>query len=204
MVASLQTTTNSFSQEFLIGEGSLGRVYKADFSNGKIMAIKKIDNAALSLQEEDNFLEAVSNMSRLRHPNMVSLAGHCAEHGQHLLVYEYVGNGSLHDMLQFSEDGSKILTWNARVRVALGTARALEYLHKVCSPSVVHRNFKSANILLDEELNPHMSDFVQGAKDQKEIETGRVGKKLEQRSKGNHGEGLSTVVLDPKGRSTNS
>ncbi|KAF4379245.1 hypothetical protein G4B88_010639 [Cannabis sativa] len=157
-VASLQTATNSFSQEFLIGEGSLGRVYRADFPNGKIMAVKKIDNAALSLQEEDNFLEAISNMSRLRHPNIVTLAGYCAEHGQRLLVYEYVGNGSLHDMLHFSEDGSKILTWNARVRVALGTARALEYLHEVCLPSVVHRNFKSANILLDEELNPHLSD----------------------------------------------
>ncbi|KAM3701396.1 hypothetical protein ACJW30_05G168400 [Castanea mollissima] len=157
-VASLQTATNSFSQEFLIGEGSLGRVYKAEFTNGKIMAIKKIDNAALSLQEEDNFLEAISNMSHLRHPNVVTLAGYCAEHGQRLLVYEYVGNGSLHDMLHFAEDSSKTLTWNARVRIALGTARALEYLHEVCLPSVVHRNFKSANILLDEELNPHLSD----------------------------------------------
>ncbi|OMO76902.1 hypothetical protein CCACVL1_15361 [Corchorus capsularis] len=157
-VASLQTATNSFSQEYLIGEGSLGRVYKAEFPNGKTMAIKKIDNAALSLQEEDNFLEAVSNMSRLRHPNIVTLAGYCAEHGQRLLVYEYIGNGSLHDILHFSEDGGKQLSWNARVRVALGTARALEYLHEVCLPSVVHRNFKSANILLDEELNPHLSD----------------------------------------------
>ncbi|KAK3016793.1 hypothetical protein RJ639_006059, partial [Escallonia herrerae] len=157
-VAGLQTATNSFSQENLIGEGSLGRVYKAEFSNGKIMAIKKIDNAALSLQEEDHFLEAVSNMSHLRHPNIVPLAGYCAEHGQRLLVYEYVGNGSLQDMLHFADDRSKTLTWNARVRVALGTARALEYLHEVYLPSVVHRNFKSANILLDEELNPHLSD----------------------------------------------
>lgn len=157
-VASLQTATNSFSQECIVGEGSLGRVYKADFPNGKIMAIKKIDNAALSLQEEDNFLEAVSNMSRLRHTNIVTLNGYCAEHGQRLLVYEFIGNGSLHDMLHFAEESSKTLTWNARVRVALGTARALEYLHEVCLPSVVHRNLKTANILLDEDLNPHLSD----------------------------------------------
>ncbi|XP_030533335.1 protein STRUBBELIG-RECEPTOR FAMILY 8 isoform X2 [Rhodamnia argentea] len=157
-VASLQTATNSFGQENLIGEGSLGRVYRADFPIGKIMAVKKIDNAALSLQEEDNFLEAVSNMSRLRHPNIVTMVGYCAEHGQRLLVYEYVGSGNLHDLLHFAEDRSKTLNWNARVRVALGTARALEYLHEVCLPSVVHRNFKSANILLDEELNPHLSD----------------------------------------------
>ncbi|KAF5728901.1 hypothetical protein HS088_TW21G01055 [Tripterygium wilfordii] len=157
-VASLQMATNSFSQENLIGEGSLGRVYRAEFTNGKVMVVKKIDNAALSLQEEDNFLEAVSNMSRLRQPNIITLVGYCAEHGQRLLVCEYVGNGSLHDMLHSIEDGGKILSWNARVRVALGTARALEYLHEVCLPSVVHRNFKSANILLDEELNPHLSD----------------------------------------------
>uniref|UniRef100_A0A803M1S3 Protein kinase domain-containing protein n=1 Tax=Chenopodium quinoa TaxID=63459 RepID=A0A803M1S3_CHEQI len=157
-VASLQLATNSFSQENIIGEGSLGRVYRAEFSNGKVLAVKKIDNSALSLQEEDNFLEAVSNMSRLRHPNIVSLVGYCTEHGQRLLVNEYIGSGSLHDMLHFSDDESKRLTWNARVRVSLGTARALEYLHEVCLPSVVHRNFKSANILLDEEFNPHLSD----------------------------------------------
>ncbi|PWA89028.1 protein kinase-like domain-containing protein [Artemisia annua] len=163
-VATLQTATNSFSQDNIIGEGSLGRVYRADFPNAKVMAVKKIDNAALSLQEEDNFVEAVSNMSRLRHPNIVPLAGYCAEHGQRLLVYEYIANGSLQDLLHYVDDRSKTLTWNARVRVALGTARALEssfigrYLHEVCLPSVVHRNLKSANILLDEELNPHLSD----------------------------------------------
>ncbi|KAK1422575.1 hypothetical protein QVD17_17858 [Tagetes erecta] len=157
-VATLQTATNSFSQDNIIGEGSLGRVYKAEFPNGKMMAVKKIDNAALSLQEEDNFVEAVSNMSRLRHPNIVPLAGYCVEHGQRLLVYEYIANGSLQDLLHFADDRTKTLTWNARVRVALGTARALEYLHEVCLPSVVHRNLKSANILLDEELNPHLSD----------------------------------------------
>ncbi|KAI8001484.1 Protein STRUBBELIG-RECEPTOR FAMILY 8 [Camellia lanceoleosa] len=155
---STDKATNSFSQENLIGEGSLGRVYRGEFPNGKVVAIKKIDNAALSLQEEDNFLEAVSNMSRLRHPNIIVLVGYCAEHGQRLLVYDYIGNGSLQDMLHFADERGKMLTWNARVRVALGTARALEYLHEVCLPSVVHRNFKSANILLDEELNPHLSD----------------------------------------------
>ncbi|XAR65688.1 Non-specific serine/threonine protein kinase [Bertholletia excelsa] len=157
-VASLQTATNSFSQENLVGEGSLGRVYRGEFPNGKIVAIKKIDNAALSLQEEDNFLEAVSNISRLRHPNIITLVGYCAEHSQRLLVYDYIANGSLHDMLHYADERNKMLTWNARVRVALGTARALEYLHEVCLPSVVHRNLKSANILLDEELNPHLAD----------------------------------------------
>ncbi|KAK8953922.1 Protein STRUBBELIG-RECEPTOR FAMILY 8 [Platanthera zijinensis] len=156
-VASLQTATNSFSQEHLIGEGSLGRVYRGEFSNGKILAVKKLDGAALSLQDEDVFLEAVSNISHLRHPNVTALVGYCAEHDQHLLVYEYISNGALHDMLHFSDD-SRTFSWNARVKVALGTARALEYLHEVYSPAVVHRNLKTANILLDEDLNAHLSD----------------------------------------------
>ncbi|KAL1562502.1 STRUBBELIG-receptor family 8 [Salvia divinorum] len=138
-IAALQTATNSFNQENLVGEGSLGRVYRADFPNGKIMAIKKVDHAGL-------------------HPNIVALAGYCAEHGQRLLAYDYIGNGCLHDMLHFAEERSNMLTWNARVRVALGTARALEYLHEICLPSVVHRNLKAANILLDEDFNPHLSD----------------------------------------------
>ncbi|KAH0452865.1 hypothetical protein IEQ34_017189 [Dendrobium chrysotoxum] len=157
-VSSIQAATNSFNQEYLLGEGSLGRVYKAEFSFGKVFAVKKIDNAALSLQEEDNFLEAVANMSRLRHPNITGLVGYSAEFGQRLLVYEYIGNSNLHDLLHTYDDRSKGLNWNARVRVALGTARALEYLHEVCLPPVVHRNLKSANILLDEELNPKLSD----------------------------------------------
>lgn len=157
-VASLQSATNSFSQESLVGEGSLGRVYRAEFPTGKIVAVKKMDSAALSLQEEDNFLEAVSNMSHLRHPNIITLVGYCAEHGQRLLVYDYVGAGTLHDLLHLADDRSNILSWNSRVKVALGTARALEYLHEVCLPPVVHRNIKSANILVDEELNPHLSD----------------------------------------------
>ncbi|EPS69681.1 hypothetical protein M569_05081 [Genlisea aurea] len=158
-VAALQTATNNFSQENLVGEGSLGRVYRATFSNGKVMAVKKIDSvAAASLQEEDAFLEAISNLSRLRHPNIASLVGYCAEHGQRLLVHDFIGNGNLHDMLHFDHERRKSLMWNARVRIALGTARALEYLHEVCLPPVVHRNLKSANILLDDELTPHLSD----------------------------------------------
>lgn len=157
-IADLQMATNSFSQENLIGEGALGRVYKAEFPNGKILAVKKIDSSTLSVQTDEDFLDAVSNISRLRHANITELVGYCVEHGQRLLVYEYFGNGTLHDILHFLDDSGKRLTWNSRVRIALGTARALEYLHEVSSPSVVHRNFKSANILLDEELNPHLSD----------------------------------------------
>ncbi|KAG5023404.1 hypothetical protein JHK85_019746 [Glycine max] len=84
--------------------------------------------------------------------------GYCSEYGQHLLVYEFHKNGSQHDFIHLPDEYSKPLIWNSRVKIALGTALALEYLHEVSPPSVVHKNIKSANILLDTELNPHLSD----------------------------------------------
>lgn len=157
-VADLQMATGSFSVDHLIGEGSIGRVYRAQFDDGKVLAVKKIHSSALPNQSPHDFIDVVSNISRLHHPNVTELVGYCSEHGQNLLVYEFHKNGSLHDFLHLTEDYSSPLTWNARVKIALGSARALEYLHEVCSPSVVHKNFKSANILLDMELNPHLSD----------------------------------------------
>ncbi|KAM3699115.1 hypothetical protein ACB098_05G001000 [Castanea mollissima] len=157
-VADLQMATGSFSVENLLGGGSLGRVYRAQFDDGKVLAVKKIDSSALPSELSEEFTEMVSNISQLHHPNVTELVGYCSEHGQHLLVYEFHKNGSLHEFLHLSDDYSKPLTWNSRVKIALGTARALEYLHEVCSPSVVHKNIKSGNILLDAELNPHLSD----------------------------------------------
>ncbi|KAG2722467.1 hypothetical protein I3760_02G129600 [Carya illinoinensis] len=156
-IADLQMATDSFSVENLLGEGSFGRVYRARFEN-KVLAVKKIDSSALPGDLSEEFTEMVSNISQLHHQNVTELVGYCSEHGQHLLVYEFHKSGSLHDFLHLSDDYSKPLTWNSRVKISLGTARALEYLHEGCSPSVVHKNIKSANILLDAELNPHLSD----------------------------------------------
>ncbi|KAJ7561015.1 hypothetical protein O6H91_03G010800 [Diphasiastrum complanatum] len=157
-VADLQIATNSFSQENLIGEGTLGRVYRGELPNGKLLAVKKLDTSASSVQNEDEFLSIVSSIARLRHTNIVELIGHCTEYGQRLLVYEYIKRGTLHDMLHAADENTKQLSWNQRVKIAMGAARALEYLHEVCSPAAIHRNFKSANILLDEEFNPHLAD----------------------------------------------
>ncbi|XP_010542346.1 PREDICTED: protein STRUBBELIG-RECEPTOR FAMILY 7 [Tarenaya hassleriana] len=157
-VADLQIATGSFSSENFLGEGTFGRVYRAQFDDGKFFAVKKIDSSALPVDMAEDFTEIVSKIARLDNPNVIKLVGYCSEHGQHLLVYEFHKNGSLHDFLHLSEEESKPLIWNSRVKIALGTARALEYLHEVCSPSVVHKNIKSANILLDSELNPHLSD----------------------------------------------
>ncbi|XP_076942440.1 protein STRUBBELIG-RECEPTOR FAMILY 7-like isoform X2 [Bidens hawaiensis] len=158
-IADLQIATNSFSADNLVGEGSTGRVFRAQFEDGKIVAVKKINSSALRGDLSENFIDAVSDISRLRHPNVTELVGYCCEHGQHLLVYEFLKNGSLYDFLHLADEyNSKPLTWNNRVQIALGAARALEYLHEVCSPSVIHKSIKSANILLDSDLNPHISD----------------------------------------------
>lgn len=157
-VADLQMATESFSADNLVGEGATGRVYRAHFNDGKVLAIKKINSTALPNQSTENFIEVVSKIAQFHHPNVTELVGYCFEHGQHLLVYEFHKNGTLQDLLHILDEYSKPLTWNTRVKIALGMARALEYLHEVCSPSVIHRNFKSANILLDAELNPHLSE----------------------------------------------
>lgn len=155
-IASLQQYTDSFSQENLIGRGLVGSVFRAKTSSGRMLAVKKLNTSAC--KNSDDFLELVCNVSKLQHPNILELVGYCAEHGQHLLVYEYCGNGSLYEALHFDDEIRMSLSWNNRIRLALGAARALEYMHEVSQPPVVHRNFKLANILLDDELVVHVSD----------------------------------------------
>ncbi|XP_076942161.1 protein STRUBBELIG-RECEPTOR FAMILY 3-like [Bidens hawaiensis] len=157
-IASLQDYTNSFSQENLIGSGMLATVYKAELPNGKVLAIKKLDNATSRKWSDERFMELLSNVSKLRNENIVGLEGYCLEHGQRLFVYEYCENGTLHEALHLNNEIHERLSWNARVHVALQIARALEYLHEVCQPPVVHHNLKSTNILFDNELNGRVSD----------------------------------------------
>ncbi|KAG0461696.1 hypothetical protein HPP92_021993 [Vanilla planifolia] len=152
LLVDLQAATGGFSTTRFVGKGSIGCVYKAKYADGKVLAVKKVDSTSL------DFMEVISDISKLHHLNISELVGFCSEPGYNLLVYEYERNGSLHDFLHLSDDYSKPLTWETRVRIALGTARAVEYLHEVCSPCIIHKNIKSANILLDVELNPHLSD----------------------------------------------
>ncbi|XP_052620745.1 protein STRUBBELIG-RECEPTOR FAMILY 3 isoform X1 [Lactuca sativa] len=157
-IASLQQYTNSFSQENLIGRGVLGPVYKAQLPNGKVFVVRKLENISLRQWSDEDFMGMVSNVSKLQNENIVGLEGYCVEHGQRLFVYEYCKNGTLHEALHLDDEIHEKLSWNARVHLALQAAKALEYLHEVCQPIVAHKNFKSTNILLDEELNVRVSD----------------------------------------------
>ncbi|MBA0766140.1 hypothetical protein Gotri_015208 [Gossypium trilobum] len=136
----------------------LGSVYRAELPDGKLLAVKKLEKRVASQQKDDEFIELVENIDRIQHVNVVRLMGYCAEHGQKLLIYEYCSNGSLQDALHSDDEFKKLLSWNTRIRMALGAARALEYMHEACQPPVIHRNFKSANVLLDDDLDVRVSD----------------------------------------------
>ncbi|KAG5003397.1 hypothetical protein JHK86_027536 [Glycine max] len=155
-VAEVQLVTNSFHEDNLLGEGSLGPVYRAEFPENKVFAVKNINMAGMSFIEEEKFLDVVCTASRLNHPNIVSLKGYCLEHGQHLLVYDYVRNLTLDDALHSA--AYKPLSWGTRLRIALGVGQALNYLHSTFSPAVSHGNLKATNVLLDENLMPRVTD----------------------------------------------
>ncbi|CAL0300872.1 unnamed protein product [Lupinus luteus] len=157
-VASLQQYTNSFSQENYIGEGTLGPVYRAELPDGKLMAVRKLDATASMAQDYENFLQLVSSISKIQHSNIVKFMGYCAEHNQRLLVYEYCNNRTLYDALHGDDEHHVELPWDARISVALGAARALEYLHENFRPPIVHRNFRSANVLLNDKMEVCVSD----------------------------------------------
>jgi len=91
-----------------------------------MLAVKKLDKRVTDHQTDDEFLDLVNNIDRIRHANVVELIGYCAEHGQRLLIYEYCSNGSLQDALHSDDEFKTRLSWNARIRIALGAARALE------------------------------------------------------------------------------
>ncbi|CAO2824578.1 unnamed protein product [Amaranthus hypochondriacus] len=155
-LSELQIATNNFASNRLLGEGSIGRVYKAKPPDSKVLAVKKISSSFFQDAKSAKFSEIVSSISKIYHPNVAELVGHCSEQGHNMLVYEYFRNGSIYEYLHLSDDFSKPLTWNTRVRITLGTARAVEFLHENCS--LVHRSIKSSNILLDMELNPRLTE----------------------------------------------
>lgn len=146
-VASLQQYTNSFEEGNLIRESRLGKVYLAELPEGRFLEVMKIDNANDRIPV-DEFLELVASVSDIRHPNILELVGYCAEYGQRLLVYNHFSRKTLHDVLHEGEELDGALSWNARLQVALGAAKALDYLHESCEPPVVHQNFEPANVLL--------------------------------------------------------
>ncbi|KAL2633575.1 hypothetical protein R1flu_005054 [Riccia fluitans] len=168
----IQTATSNFSTENLIGEGKLGSVYKG-VMEGLQVAVKRINN--VTEQEDVHFLNEVRILNMMRHPNLVFLRGYglvgsCDgevpghHHRTRLLVYDFVPNGSLEKFLyqpkgDSEEIISRSLSWANRVKIIVGVAKGLAYLHEETQPSLTHSDIRPANILLDQELNPRLAEF---------------------------------------------
>ncbi|KAI5327087.1 hypothetical protein L3X38_026483 [Prunus dulcis] len=153
----LAAATKGFREVNLIGEGGFGRVYKGRLDAGQVVAIKQLNHDGLQGFQE--FIVEVLMLSLLHHTNLVTLIGYCTDGDQRLLVYEYMPRGSLEDHLFDLSPDREPLSWDTRIKIAVGAARGLEYLHCKANPPVIYRDLKSANILLDDQFNPKLSDF---------------------------------------------
>ncbi|KAE8707543.1 putative leucine-rich repeat receptor-like protein kinase [Hibiscus syriacus] len=151
----LKKYTNNFTEANDIGSGGYGKVYRGTLPTGELVAIKRAQQG--SLQGGVEFKTEIELLSRVHHKNVVSLLGFCFELGEQILIYEYVPNGSLSDSLS-GKSGIR-LDWSRRLKIALGAARGVAYLHELANPPIIHRDIKSTNILLDERLNAKVADF---------------------------------------------
>ncbi|PON42348.1 Mitogen-activated protein kinase kinase kinase [Parasponia andersonii] len=150
----LEEATNNFSRK--IGKGSFGSVYYGRMKDGKEVAVKLMADS--SSHGDQQFVTEVALLSRIHHRNLVPLIGYCEEEHQRILVYEYMHNGTLRDHIHGCTD-QKRLDWLVRLRIAEDAAKGLEYLHTGCNPSIIHRDVKTSNILLDINMRAKVSDF---------------------------------------------
>ncbi|CAA3015267.1 LRR receptor-like serine threonine- kinase FEI 2 [Olea europaea subsp. europaea] len=146
----------SLNDEDVVGAGGFGTVYRMVMNDCGTFAVKKIDRTREGSDEA--FERELEILGSIKHINLVNLRGYCRLPKAKLLIYDYLAMGSLDDLLHARVD-DRILNWNARLRIAFGSAKGLAYLHHDCCPKIVHRDIKSSNILLDENLEPHVSDF---------------------------------------------
>ncbi|CAL5345220.1 unnamed protein product [Camellia sinensis] len=153
----IQDATNNFDEANKIGEGGFGSVYKGVLLDGTVIAVKQLSSK--SKQGNREFVNEIGMISGLQHPNLVRLYGCCIERDQLLLVYEYMEKNSLARALFGPKECQLELDWPTRVRICIGIARGLAFLHEESRLKIVHRDIKATNILLDVDLNPKISDF---------------------------------------------
>ncbi|GLT89085.1 hypothetical protein SLE2022_070850 [Rubroshorea leprosula] len=154
----IKKATNNFARDCILGAGGYGEVYKGTLANGTVVAVKsaKLGNA----KGTDQVLNEVRILCQVNHRSLVRLLGCCVELEQPIMVYEYIENGNLFDHIRGRNAGVRSqLTWRRRLQVAHDTAEGLAYLHFSAVPPIYHRDVKSSNILLDENLNGKVSDF---------------------------------------------
>ncbi|CAI9774902.1 unnamed protein product [Fraxinus pennsylvanica] len=162
----LRTATRNFRPDSVLGEGGFGCVFKgwidehtfkaAKPGTGIVIAVKRLNQEGLQGHKE--WLTEINYLGQLYHPNLVKLIGYCLEDERRLLVYEFMPRGSLENHLFRRSSYFQPLSWNLRMKVALGAAKGLAYLHSP-EAKVIYRDFKSSNILLDKNYNAKLSDF---------------------------------------------
>lgn len=152
----IMRSTENLSEKYIIGYGASSTVYKCVLKNSRAFAVKRLyTQQAHNLLEFETELETIGS---IRHRNVVSLHGYSLSPHGNLLFYDYMENGSLWDLLHGPSKKVK-LDWETRLKIAVGAAQGLAYLHHDCNPRIIHRDVKSSNILLDENFEAHLSDF---------------------------------------------
>ncbi|KAL7168341.1 hypothetical protein ACSBR2_038725 [Camellia fascicularis] len=153
---SIEIATDYFSDANKLGQGGFGSVYKGKLVNGEEIAVKRLSiSTGEGLRE---FKNEVILISRIQHRNLVRLLGYCSQGDERILIYEYLKNKSL-DSFIFDKARRALLDWKMRVNIIEGIAQGLQYLHKYSRLRIIHRDLKTSNILLDDNMNPKISDF---------------------------------------------
>ncbi|EAY87251.1 hypothetical protein OsI_08653 [Oryza sativa Indica Group] len=173
-LSSIYDATNQFSKENKLGEGGFGPVYRGVLGGGAEIAVKRL--SARSRQGAAEFRNEVELIAKLQHRNLVRLLGCCVEKEEKMLIYEYLPNRSL-DAFLFDSRKRAQLDWKTRQSIILGIARGLLYLHEDSCLKVIHRDLKASNVLLDNKMNPKISDFGMAKifeEESNEVNTGHV------------------------------
>uniref|UniRef100_A0A0D6QSS5 Protein kinase domain-containing protein n=1 Tax=Araucaria cunninghamii TaxID=56994 RepID=A0A0D6QSS5_ARACU len=153
----LKLATMDFHPDNKIGAGGFGTVYKGILKDGTEVAIKQL--SAESKQGAREFFTEIATISAIKHEHLVILRGCCIEGNHRILVYGYLENNSIANILFGSNSAGLHLDWQTRFQICIGTARGIAYLHEEVKPHIVHRDIKPSNILLDKDLNPKIADF---------------------------------------------